>query len=543
MLLMTTMLVPAMGLTIKKTTSSSEAVVKPILLSNIPEPKAAEKKPCSLQVIHNSVSPLADIPVAATESPEYRPAVAQEPGGYHLGAYILQTDTAEADTYFTVSLDDGTSWADTVYVSVEGMEDYPAVAYWGKEKTFLGTFQPDANDFDGSAQYLLRADDLAAPDTWTLVYWDWSTYNQRDKESPDIAGYSDVGDATWWYGVMVDTGSSDYAGAEGYHIPLFYFPSYTDSNSGWIWWWNIFNNTAHAAVDIDNSNGLVYGVWDYDNESQPEQQRDILLGVADVHDWWEEKWVLNWSTIGDVNVNETYPDVGAFGDKVCIVAQSDEAETQDIICYYSSNGGNSWEKSIVANDPAVDELYPRIVSYGDYLIVTYVVDGNLYKRISEDGGVTWGQPDQVNDVSGSVVTAYRTSDAAQGGAAVWTDNRSGNEDVYYDNVGSPPVPILEITSITCGVRISATIKNNGTAPAHNVTYALRVTGGIFGRINVNVSGTRTEPLNVGESFTISSDIFIGLGTISISVTATCDEGSSVSLGRDAIRLIIWTLLR
>jgi hypothetical protein len=242
-------------------------------------------------------------------------------------------------------------------------------------------------------------------------------------------------------------------------------------------------------------------------------------------------------------VNETYPDVGVFKDKICIVAQSDEAGTQDIICYYSSNGGNSWEKSIVANDPAVDELYPRIVSYGAYVTVTYVVDGNLYKRISEDGGVTWGQPDQVNDVTGSVITEYRTSDVARGGATVWTDNRSGNENVYYDNVGRPPAPVLEITSITAGLRISATIKNNGTAPAHNVTYALLVNGGVFGFINVNVSGTRTEPLNIGDSFTISSGIFFGLGVMSISVTVTCDEGSSASAGRDATRLLFWTILR
>jgi len=352
-----------------------------------------------------------------------------------------------------------------------------------------------------------------------------------------------VGSSAWFYGVMVDTDSSDDPAAPGEHIPILYFADYGDETSGWGWWWNIFNNTAHAAVDIDETNGHMYAVWDYDNESQPEQQRDILLGIADVHDWWNQNWVINWYTIGDVNMNETYPDVGAFKDKICIVAQSDEAGTQDIVCYYSSNGGNTWKKNIVTNDTAVDELYPRIVSYGAYVTVTYVVDGNLYKRISEDGGVTWGQPDQVNDVSGSVITEYRTSDVARGGATVWTDNRSGNEDVYYDNVGSAPVPILEMTSIAAGLRISVTIKNNGTAPAHNVTYALLVNGGVFGRINVNVSGTRTEPLNIGESFTMSSNIFVGLGAISISVAATCDEGSSVSAGRDATRLFFWTILK
>jgi hypothetical protein len=542
MLLLATAMLPTLGGAATKKTMSSNSLLTPITIENAPIPRAVQKHTSSIQTIQPSSPLLADTTMAATESPEYHPTVAKEPSGILFGGYVLQTDASEADVYFTTSQDEGATWQDQVSVPVEGMEDYPAVDYWGKGKTFLGTFLPSPSDCEGSAQYLLRADDPLAPDTWTLVYWDWTTYNQRDKESPDVAGYSDVGTATWWYGVMVDTGSSDFAGAEGHHIPLWYFPDYADQNSGWIWYWNSFNNTAHAAVDVDPTNGYTYGVWDYDNESEPGQQRDLLLGIADVHKWWIQNWTLNWSTLGEIEVNETYPDVGAFSNNIMIVAQSDAAGNQDIICYYSSDGGQHWEKSTVVND-AVDELYPRIITYGELATCTFVKNGDLYCCRTEDGGATWDTPEKINDVDGKVESNYRTSDINTDGTVVWTDNRAGNLDCYYDSVGGPPKPILNITGFTAGLGITATIKNEGDAVATNVDWEILVTGGIFGRINERVNGT-WDTLDIGEEKTTDSlGMFFGLGAITIVVNTVCDEGASDTETFGGTHLFIWTIIK
>ncbi|MGC9308887.1 MAG: hypothetical protein ACP5FL_08955, partial [Thermoplasmatota archaeon] len=305
-----------------------------------------------------------NIPVATSELEELEPALAAGETNSLFGAYTSKASLFEQDIAFVHSNTEGATWDSVGSYTLEGIQNFPALDYWRDGTSFVGTFTPDPSDYEGSAQYLLKVTDPADPATWELVYWDWTSYQQRDRESSDIAGYDDVGDATWWYGVTVTTGGSDYEGETTEHIPVFNFPSYTDENSGWGWWWPGYENCAHACVDIDRSNGVMYAAWDQFNSSTPEKGRDILLAIADVHDWWEENWVVNWFYLGGTE-DTVRPDVAAKNGHVYIVMEADITipGKQDVICYYSHDGGTTWDVSTVAANPTDDEMHPQIIAY------------------------------------------------------------------------------------------------------------------------------------------------------------------------------------
>jgi len=507
------LLLPAQGFLEEKKENKNFYTPIKVNMDKVTMPKKAEM--AGKIDLHAMVMP-SSIPVANTEDTEMHPSLEKDADGNLFAAYTLQMDILNSNIIYVYSMDGGSTWEGGAYFNLEGAYDYPAIDYWGSGSTFVGTFAPDPSDCEGSAQYVLRVDDPTDTSTWSLVYWDWTDYSQRDRESPDIAGYSDVGDATWWYGVIADTGSSDYEDAAGEHIPIFNWADYSDSNSGWIWWWDSYPNSAHASIDIDRSNGILYAAWDQYNDSRPEQGRDILLAIADVHNWWQEIWEINWSYLGGSEEN-TYPDVAAENGYIYVVCQADISipGKQDIICFYSHDGGATWGTSNIATDPAKDEVYPSIVAYGEGATCTFLIDNDIYVSHTTDGGVTWSEPVKVNDVDGSIFNEYRTAKLATGGNIMWTDMRDGNADIYYDSVGYPPSPILSITEIKGGFGVKATIANTGTADAENVEWSITLDGLVF--IGGEKSGTINIPAN--SEVVVKSGLVFGIGPVSIKVEA------------------------
>ncbi|MEM4258189.1 MAG: hypothetical protein QXL17_03440 [Candidatus Thermoplasmatota archaeon] len=506
-------------------------------------PQRQQRHYCIRNPVKTSfVSKDSDTPVAATQYHEYHPAIARDDYDLLFGAYVLETDKYSANIIYTLSTDQGDTWIDQCYFPLEGRYDYPSLIYWG-DTTFYGTFVPDNDDLSGAAQYLLYIEDPLQPESWLLSCWDWSSYYLRENERPDIAGYSDVGAATWWYGVQTTTASCTHPMHPGEHIPVFYFPEYTNPNSGWCWWWPAFNNTAHASVSIDRTTGKLYAVWDYPSGGNSENKRDILLAIADVHDWWMHNWQVDWYQLGVVDANEQYPDVSAHAHHIQIVCQSDAAGTQDIVCITSSDGGMTWNMSRVTDDVEHDELYPTVISYGREATSTYVSNGNLYSVSTGDGGGSWSSPIQINDNNGTVDVSYRTSDITTDGNILWTDIRSENPDVYYDHIGgASPSPIIKITIRRGGIGVFAAVTNSGTADATNVSWFIEIHGGLFGRIHKKTTGV--YPLVApGKSFALHSGWLFGFGRINLQLYAICDEGSWDKETRSGLQILIFTKIR
>jgi len=102
-------------------------------------------------------------------------------------------------------------------------------------------------------------------------------------------------------------------------------------------------------------------------------------------------------------------------------------------------------------------------------------------------------------------------------------------------------PELSIESITGGIGVTTIIKNTGDADATNVNYKLTVTGGILNLININVTDIQTN-LAIDEEIVITTGTMLGLGSIQITITTTCDEGSSDEETVDGIQVIVLSIV-
>ena len=106
--------------------------------------------------------------------------------------------------------------------------------------------------------------------------------------------------------------------------------------------------------------------------------------------------------------------------------------------------------------------------------------------------------------------------------------------------GEPPLyPKIELGNITGGIGVSSIITNTGEETATDVNWTITVTGGILNLIDVEITDV-IPVLEVGEEYTISSDLFLGLGPMEISITARCDEGSHDDISGTGTILLFFT---
>ena len=452
-----------------------------------------------------------NIPITDRPEDEFNPTIAVSSDGTFLLAYTLQEDIFTSYIPWRFSTDNGATWSDGIYYEIEGGELYPVVDYCGSGKKFCGTLQDPVNG-DGANEYIFLCDDVTDPETYSMPYVEWSSsYPYRDRLIPDIAGYDGLG-IEWWWGIIAVVGTRD----ERVNMPIFNYDNYEEDGSQWSSYFDEFQGCEHASIDIDQTNGKIYAVFDYFNETKGDW--DLLLMLGDCHDSPDNPGHPTWFDAQFIGGSETnrYPSVAAYSNNAMIVAQQDEfiPGKQDIVCYYSSDGGETWNMSIVAGDPAEDELYPSIVSYGVTATCTFTVNGNLYLSHTVDGGATWSEPEKINDQDDVFESGYHNADITAGGNVVWTDNRNGNLDIYFDNMGYPPAPIINIESVSGGFGVKATVANIGTADAENVEWNIVFDGPVF--VGKEKSGTVTIP--AGGEATISSGLILGIGPASITIT-------------------------
>jgi hypothetical protein len=483
-----------------------------------------------------------DVQVTFDDATENNPAIAAVPTGELLIAYTSVVDVSENNVIWDFSTDGGQSWAGGTYYLIEGTESHPAVDYWGTARRAVGTMQGDPLSNNGADQHTFTCTDITDPDAYSTamstITWG-ASFPYYDRRIPDIAGYDGNGIA-WWYGIIACVGTRDSPGSVD--MPIFNYANYDDENQGWSSYFGSYPGCENAAVDIDKTNGLFYGVFDIYRTTQ----WDLLLVRGDCHnDGTGHIQYIDQSYIGGTE-NTKYPAVGVDDNKVIIVAQSDEAGTQDIVCYYSADAGATWEKSFVSASVAEDELYPKIVSFGDTAICTFIMNDDLYYATTDDGGATWSTPEMVNDQAGSLDTEYRNTDITYDGTVVWTDMRNGNDDIYLDNIAyAPTFPILSLGSFAAAGlgKVSIPVSNTGSADATNVDVTITVTGGILGRINKTKTETIAS-LVIDDEVTITTDgLIFGLGTISLSATASCAEAQPPEVSKTGSGKVFIIFLR
>lgn len=101
-------------------------------------------------------------------------------------------------------------------------------------------------------------------------------------------------------------------------------------------------------------------------------------------------------------------------------------------------------------------------------------------------------------------------------------------------------PVLEIGTITGGLfKVSVPINNIGGDTATNVQWTIDLAGGAF--IGGSTSGTEPSIAAAG-SVTVQSGLIIGFGSTTVTVTATCDEGSSDTKSQTGFVFLIFIIV-
>jgi len=85
---------------------------------------------------------------------------------------------------------------------------------------------------------------------------------------------------------------------------------------------------------------------------------------------------------------------------------------------------------------------------------------------------------------------------------------------------------LKITDPVGPIGITTGVKNIGDNTAENMSYKMTITGGILNRVDVNISDDDIQLAASGEE-ELFSGIFLGFGSIDITVTANADNAEAV----------------
>ena len=463
--------------------------------------------------ISHKIKPI-DTQVTSSEEDEYTPAISIDGSGDLFLSYTEKESILSSTIYYIFSTDSGETWSDAVFYDIEGTESNSVIDYVGSGKHFAGTLQGPPGVSDGALQYVFECTDLTDPETYSLRYWDWTSYPYRDRRIPDIGGYQ-LEEVPWFYGIIAVAGTR----GDLIDMPIFNYMNYEEDGNGWSSYVSNYTGCENAAIEVDQTNGYFYGVYDWLNHTT--NNWDLLVFRGDLHNSGEGHpiWFDTILLSGEENIK--YPAVGVQDNNVVIVAQSDEAGTQDIICYYSSDAGETWEKSIIANNAGEDEVYPAVVSSGLSATCTFVMNEDLYVASTEDGGASWNNPVKTNDGSGTVVEEYRTASLCLG-YGTWADDRNGNSDIFVDSVGA--FPLIGIESISGGFGVSAVIANSGGGDAVDVGWSIEIDGGLI-LVGKSAEGTISS-LPAGGSTTVRIPFVLGLGGVTITVTAGGVSGTA-----------------
>ena len=460
--------------------------------------------------------------ITAGEYDEYRPSMAVDASGRFFIAFEgIGEDLVTYYPIVTYSEDGGATWAEAGYWPYSAGSIKPDVDF--NAHGFYATFDPPA-DSDAEV-WIIDARDL------TNILggpWDFTGSGLEQFESMHIGTYTheayegDPGD--WNFGGIAFTGYNGYQGADVSGCPFILYQS-DDAGAGIIGWLQNTPGCEHASMDIDQLKNYSYAAYDQlvTGKYQLLVRKDNFAGWTynpPPADYWSHPYVNSKKIIGVGNL--TYPDIIAENNKVIIVAQSDEAGNQDVVCYYSANGGSSYSNTIVSS-AAEDELSPQLAWIKEGVAVcTYLKGTEAYFRKTTDYGATWSDEARVSDEEiDPVEDRAMTISGINGNAyAIWQDGRGDNVDIYWDLFTTEAAPNVQIGTVAGGIgKVTMEVKNIGTGAASNVPWSISVKGGLLGRIDVATSNV-IATISAGGAQTVQTDKFIfGFGALTIQLTA------------------------
>jgi hypothetical protein len=460
-----------------------------------------ELKYLNVKSIHpNTLVTNGDTRVTYSDYDECHPDIGITSDGNPCLIYELQIGAMESDLYIQRSPDGGETWPEDLVWGL-GLGDMipqnPEISFLENRIYAFGTYNTAWQD---PVKPILTFPDINDPGSWSLTgYLDASGTSTYVKETAITA----MGTSTVAIGAILDYHTSDYDLTDTLVINWNCYLGEGDW-PGVVWLNN--DNEGNPMPDYN----LVAGVGEkcyfiFQRDVQGKARLYASYATIDEETTYQD-WKLGAVAGGQGNCSN--PDISVSGKNAYVVYMDDKAGNQDIYCATTTSGG-FWRKYVVANSPD-DETYPVISADGDSATCLFLKNGNLYKTQTEDFGATWSEPVQVNDEDGTVVDEYKTASVA-GFYGVWTDNRNGNDDIYFESVGLSP--ILTVEDVSGGFGVKAALSNVGNAPAENAQWTIDLDGTVF--VGAHKEGTIT--LEPGETQTVSTGLILGIGSVTILV--------------------------
>ena len=408
----------------------------------------------------------------------------------------------QANVYYYYSLDVGETWDGGMGWQLDDAPELPSIDGCGDGR-YMASFVPSPYVDDGSSTFKTVFDATDFDNTFDGSYWSWNDVGEGYTNFIDVevAGYTadDPDENEWAFGAHAMIGDHGEVGSQ---IPMF---SYQRSDDGWAWvyWMRPLLNGESCGFDIDQGNNMGYAVYNYNDFNGTPTDMNLYIFMMNFDTWEDYDGAPIHDNTSEAFINssgnDNVVDISALNDNVIIVSERDGA----IIAYYSNDGLNN------INEVEIDSNgeQPRIVhTSADSAFVSYIKSGVLYTSVTEDGGATWTDPNE-NSEEGPVYSG----DICAFGALYEAEQM-----IYFAPIQAS-FPIIEIDSISGGIGVNAVIKNTGTGDAVDISYTISATGGILGLINSEDSGMISIP--AGGETTISLPMIIGLGSITVSVTA------------------------
>jgi len=387
-----------------------------------------------------------DIQVTIDSEFQGNPALAIDSDGTMLLAYEYEEDIMERTIYLSTSSDGGNSWDIQFLMDIpDTVDELASLDYAGlvdDMQNFQGVFLCSENDY-GDA-YHIEILDVNNPDiaTWLLWTTSWSDNGFFDFSSCDITAYDQNIGATGANFVMSLVGSfEDIPGYPNcYQVP--FYQVRTDESTSTIYWF-YYNYSSNGRMDIDRTAEIIYYAFEWENDAL---DQDVILlsseleyvGQVEPQGWGDgmgegRKYAVEGSA------NTVNPAIAAENNYVYLILETDVGGNQDIVCYYSSDGGENYDMSVIANTGA-DETNPAIYATGENAFCVFTKNNDLYLAETNDGGMNWVISEEtINDEAGSAVEQYKCADIF-GSGVVWTDDRNDDGDIYFDKIitNEPP---------------------------------------------------------------------------------------------------------
>ena len=469
----------------------------------------------------------------STDNPDgddSHPRVAMNSAGVSVVTYDKALSLLEITNPICYSEDGGNSWTTWgEVVSDGGTLSFPHIIYIPDTDEFFYTAVDQTSDY-GLFTGWLDSDIAGATEMKFLAEWSVG-YPYEDTATsvgpwcviPYVNDeYNDNGMGLIYWRYDDSDGSVHYPSDDGYGAAGGYY----DGES-------ITDTSPAINTEIDAGSQRMYFVIEHTNDSTGNSEIIYKETYTDLNpnsdtflftggggpggmDKYADIEVWPWQGILVSNELHEYkdPDVATSGSNAVVVYSTNDNiyGDYDIHCTYTSDNGETWTTVPVAENHPADDTNPSVYMDGNMVYCVYVSSGNLYLIKSEDGGATWGTPEQINTQDGTVVAEPRTAEVTAGGI-VWTDNRNGHKDVYYYPL---PAPVINIGAISGGMGVKATVTNSGVEDGTNIDWSIQLSGMIF--VGKEASGT-IDTLAAGSETTISTGLVFGIGPTTITVTA------------------------